>query len=236
MKKVLIVDPSKPFAQFAQCVLSRLGYDVIHLVSVKEALEKIVSLLPGLIISEAIMEDMNGIDLCNKIREKNYAIDFPVVIVSVDGTMETKQIAQKAGCIDYLTKPVTAKEIHELMERHLSFKYKRNNIRTRMTLKAIVNDGRNKTEMLATSISEGGMHLCTEQPFEVGSKLDIDLLLPSLRPRISLKGEVIYRTKGSCQKTSVGLGVKFVAMDHVTVTFMRHYMESYLSDFLPESP
>ena len=236
MNRVLLVEPSRAFAQFIKCVLLRLGYDVTHIVSAKEALEKIESLNPDLIISEAHMKDMNGIDLCRKIKEKKYALDFPVVIVSIDGTMETRLLAQKAGCIDYLTKPVTAGAIHELMERHLSFTYKRHNIRTRMILKAVVNDGKKKTEMRAISISEGGIYLCTEQPPEVGAKLDIDLLLPSLTAPVFLKGEVIYQTKDAGHKGPMGIGVKFTGMDNNRVTLMRHYMESYLSDFLPESP
>ena len=67
MKKVLLVEPSKSFAQFMKYVLTRLGYEVTHLASVKEALEKITTILPDFIISEVHMKDMNGMDLCSKI-------------------------------------------------------------------------------------------------------------------------------------------------------------------------
>jgi CheY-like chemotaxis protein/Tfp pilus assembly protein PilZ len=236
MKKVLIVEPSNSFAQFMKYILTRLGYEVTHMVSAKEALEAVTTICPEFITSEAHMMDMNGMDLCNEIRALNFATDIPVAIVSIDGTMETKQIARNAGCIDYLTKPVTAKAIHQLMERHLPFHYKRHNIRAKMTLNAMVDDGKSKSEMRTLTIGEGGMYLCSEQPLQVGLKIDIELPLPGLLAPITLKGEVIYQTKGHCQEMPMGAGVKFIGMDQNTVTLLRHYMESYLSDFLPESP
>jgi Tfp pilus assembly protein PilZ len=105
-----------------------------------------------------------------------------------------------------------------------------------MTLNAKVDDGKRKTEMRAITIGEGGMYLCTEQPLEVGSKIDIDLPLPGMLVPITLKGEVIYQTKGRCQEIPMGIGVKFIGMNHNKVTLLSHYIESYLSDFLPESP
>ncbi len=236
MKSILIIDPSNSFAQFMKYVLTRLGYEVTHIASAKEALEKVQTILPDFILSEVHLKDMNGMDLCREIRTMNYVSDIPVAIVSIDGTMETKLMAQKAGCIDYLTKPVTAKSLHELMERHLPYSYKRNNIRAKMILNVIVDDGRTKTEMRAITLGEGGMYICAGHQFQVESKLDIALPLPGLLSPIYLKGEVIYIKERTCEDFPVGIGVKFIGMDQNTVTLLRHYMESYLSDFLPESP
>jgi CheY-like chemotaxis protein len=236
MKKILIVEPSNAFAQFMKYVLTKLGYEAIHLASATAALDQIQTILPDFILSEANMKDLSGMELCRKIKTMNFVSNVPVAIVSIDGTMETKLIAQKAGCIDYLTKPVTARAIHELTERHLPYSYKRTNLRAKMTLNAIVDDGRAKKEMRAITMGEGGIYLCSDRSLETGAKLDIDLPLPGLLAPISLKGEVIYIKERSCRDFPMGIGVKFIGMDQNTVTLLRHYMESYLSDFLPESP
>lgn len=235
MKKVLIIDPSEPFAQFLKIVLARLDYEVIHEKNAEKALLNMPKLMPELILSEAMLPGMNGIELCERLKREPTLSHIPVAILSIDGAMETKLCAQKAGCVDFLTKPVTPQSLFELMERHLPYDYKRHNIRAKMIITALVNDGSRSTEMNTLSIGEGGLYLGTDQPSPVGAKLTIKLPLPSLISPLNLQGEVIYNTTNESGVTT-GIGIKFIGMDENMITLLRHYMTSYLSDFLPESP
>jgi len=236
MKKVLIVDPSKTFGHFLRYVLLRLGYNAAHVTDGKEALKIIESARPSLVTSEAHLKDMDGMEFCRMVRDARYEPEIPVAVISVDGTAETKLFAQKAGCIEYLTKPVTFKTIHGLMERHLSFSHQRQHLRARMSLKVMVDDGSGEREMRSATMSEGGMYLCTDHPSDPGSKLGIKLLLPGLKSPISLRGEVVYSMKKDTEDISAGMGVKFIGADENIITLLRNYVESYLADFLPESP
>ena len=234
-KKVLIVEPSKSFAQFIKYILSRLGYEVFHIENANQAFETINGIMPDMIIAEAAMKEVNGIDLCRRMKGEKIISRIPVAIISIDGTMETRQEAHKAGCVDYMAKPVTARAVHELMERHLPFHHKRHNIRVKMNIKVKVYEDTKSEEMKALTIGEGGLYVCTLQPYKVGTKLNVSLPLPSFKSPLELKGEVIYITDDNMQEIPKGMGMKFLGMDNNTISLLRHYMESYLSDYLPES-
>lgn len=236
MKRVLIIEPSKSFAQFLKYVLTRLDYEVIYFDNANLVLEKIESLLPDLILSESKLSDLSGIDLCTKLKERSFVSNIPFVIISVDGSIGTRQSAQKAGCVDYLTKPVTARTIHELLERHLPYSSSRSNIRARMNITVRIDDGVKSREMKTATIGEGGLYACTDDPSKEGTRLKILLPLPSLGSALEIQGEVIYLSNGNTLGMPNGMGIKFLGMDHNTSTLLRHYMECYLSDFLPESP
>ena len=235
MKKVLLFEPSRSFAQFMKYVLSRLGYQVFHIDNANQILTEISNIMPDLIMAETNIKELSGIELCRRLRGDKMFSSIPVAIISLDGTKETRQDADTAGCIDYLTKPVTARAIHELMQRHLPYNQKRQNIRIRMQLNARISDGTRSDNMKTLTIGEGGMYAYTQQPLKIGTILDISLPLPGLKSPLDLKGEVIYTTEDNDSGLPKGMGIKFLVLDNNTGTLLQHYMESYLSDYLPES-
>jgi CheY-like chemotaxis protein len=235
MKRVLIIDPSAPFALFLKIALSKLGYEVTLKKNGEEALHYLVTEKPELILSEAKLPGIGGIELCEKVKKEPGLAHIPIAIISIDGTMETKSCAQKAGCVDFLTKPITSRSLYELMERHLPFHYKRHYIRVNMSVKAVVSDDSTSREMSTFSVGEGGLYLCTDQPNPVGAKLTIKLPLPGLIAPLILQGEIVYINTTSEGGVPNGAGIKFIGMDENTVTLLTHYMMSYLSDFVPES-
>ena len=236
MKRVLIIDSSKSFAQFLKYVLTRLDYEVIYFDNANQVLEEIENIMPDLILSESKLSELSGIDLCKKLKERSFVSNIPFAIISIDGTIETRHRAQEAGCIDYLTKPVTARTIHELLERHLPYSSSRSNIRARMNINVLIDDGVKSREVKTATIGEGGLYACTDDTCKEGTKLKILLPLPGLGSALEIQGEVIYLTNANNIGMPNGMGIKFVGMDHNTSTLLRHYMECYLSDFLPVSP
>lgn len=235
MKRVLLYEPSRSFAQYMKFVLTRLGYQVFHVDKSIMILKEIDKIMPELIIAETYIKELSGIDLCKKLRTDKTHASVPVVIISIDGTIETRQEAQKAGCTDYLSKPVSARAIHDLMERHLPYLYKRQNIRARMNIDAIISTGPVSENAKIFSIGEGGMYACAPKPLKVGTIIEIQLPLPGLKSPLELKGEVIYTSEAEGAEYPRGMGIKFLGMDNNTVTLLQHYMESYLSDYLSES-
>lgn len=236
MRKVLIYEPSRSFARFLTLILSKLGYEVFHVDRSDEVLSEIAARRPDLIISESSVPGLSGIDLVTRLRSEGWGPSIPVAIVSIDGTAETRQEALEAGCVDYLTKPLTARAVHELMERHLPFHYKRHNLRSRMRAAARIRCGSESLLMETLTIGEGGMYACTPDPLPVGTVVAIELTLPGLKSSLELKGEVIYGVHGDDLELPPGIGVKFLGMDSNTVVLLRHYMESFLSDYIPCLP
>ena len=236
MKRVLIIDPSETFSQFIKIILVRLGYEVTYEKNAEKALPNLASEMPDMILSEAKLPGIGGIELCERLKKEPGLAHILIAILSTDGAIETIQRAQKAGCIDFVTKPVTSRALYQLMEKHLPYHYRRKNIRANMSITALVNDGRTSTEMETMNIGEGGLYLCTDQPSPVGAQLTINLPLPGLIAPLNLQGEVLYINTVQKYGIMSGAGVKFVGMDGNTGTLLAHYMMTYLSNFLPESP
>lgn len=236
LNKVLIVEPSITFAQFAKYALTRLGYDVFHVRTATEALDKIEEVMPNLILSETSIKDMGGLELCERIKHDPISGSIPFVFVSTDGLEKTRQKAQEAGCDGYLMKPVTAGDFHKFMQNHLPFDKKRHHIRVKMHLAATIDDGEKVQEMEVLTLGEGGLYLRSQNPYMLGTKLAITLSLPSLNSPLILKGDVIYIHENSGTGLKKGMGVKFTGLNQNTAEALSHYIKSYLSDILPESP
>ncbi|MFA5517555.1 MAG: response regulator [Desulfuromonadales bacterium] len=230
---ILLIEPALTFAQFMKLNLMRLGYNVRHVTCAENIREAVVRYAPDLVISEVVLGAQNGVDVCRFLRDDIHLAHLPVILISTDGCMATRQAAQEAGCVDFLTKPVTSRDIHELMQRHLPFHHKRHNIRVRMEMMITINDGRASRKQKVVSMGEGGLYIETDGQCPAGTRLDLDIPLPGLSSSLRLQGEVIYVRGTGDAELPQGMGIKFIGMDHNTTTLLKHYMESYLSDSLP---
>lgn len=235
MKKVLLYEPSKSFALFLKYVLSRLSYQVFHVDNADAIIGTIETTKPDLIIAESNVKYLGGLDLCRRLKDHKAFSGIPVAIISVDGSTETREAAQQAGCVDYLTKPLTARSIHELMERQLPFHNKRKTMRARLQVDAKIVSNARSESVKTLNIGAGGMYACTDQPLEVGTLLDVVLPLPSLVSPLELNGEVVHAVRDQDAGLPRGMGIKFLEMGNNTVTLFKHYMESYVSDFAYKS-
>jgi len=236
MKTILIVDPAVTFAKYLSLVLSRMGYKIVHTPDAEKALEIIKKYKFNLLICETKLPGMGGLEFCKIVKSRPEISDIPIILISIDGTLETKQAAQKLGCADYKTKPLTVHTLHELMQQHLPFNSRRHKLRANMILSATINDGIRRLDLKASCLGEGGMYLELTDPYPIGTLLDIALSLPSLNTPLKLKGEVVYIIDSPQQSLSLGMGIKFKDLNQNISTQLTSYIENFLSDPLPFSP
>jgi len=236
MKTILIVDPAVTFVKYLSLVLSRMGYKIVHSPDAEKALEIINKDKFNLLICETKLPGMGGLEFCEIVKSRQDISDIPLILISIDGTLETKQAAQKLGCADYKTKPLTVHALHELMQQHLPFNSKRHKLRARIILSATINDGIRTLDLKASCLGEGGMYLELATPYPIGTLLDIALSLPSLNTPLKLKGEVVYVIDSPQQSLPLGMGIKFKDLNQNISTQLSSFIESFLSDPLPLSP
>lgn len=236
MKTILIVDPAVTFVKYLSLVLSRMGYKIVHSPDAEKALEIINKDKFNLLICETKLPGMGGLEFCEIVKSRPDISDIPLILISIDGTLETKQAAQKLGCADYKTKPLTVHALHELMQQHLPFNSKRHKLRARIILSATINDGIRTLDLKASCLGEGGMYLELATPYPIGTLLDIALSLPSLNTPLKLKGEVVYVIDSPQQSLPLGMGIKFKDLNQNISTQLSSFIESFLSDPLPLSP
>src|SRR5215212_6655610 len=81
----------------------------------EEALQKITSFRPSIIISDLVMPRMDGLGLLRALKDEGG--DFTVVILTAQGTVETAVEAIKEGAYDYLTKPIEPQRLTILLDK-----------------------------------------------------------------------------------------------------------------------
>ena len=113
---VLVVDDSAAIRKILQRVLRQTGMAIgaVHEAgNGLEALEKLKSLRPGLVLTDINMPAMDGLEFLRQIRAQNLAQGVPVVMITTESSEEHVKEAIQAGAKGYIRKPFTAEQVKE---------------------------------------------------------------------------------------------------------------------------
>ena len=105
---VLIVDDEPQIRRVMRTTLTSQGYAILEAKTGEEALEKIRSDHPTLILLDVNLPGISGLDVCREIRQ---ASDLPIIMLTVRNTECDKVQALDAGADDYVVKPFGAQEL-----------------------------------------------------------------------------------------------------------------------------
>jgi two-component system cell cycle response regulator len=104
--RILIVDDTPLNLKLLQAKLTHEYYLVITAENGQEALEKVESEKPDLILLDIMMPGMNGFEVCTKLKENPITANIPVVIVTALSDVTDRVRGLEAGADDFLTKPI----------------------------------------------------------------------------------------------------------------------------------
>lgn len=107
-KTVMVVDDEPRLVEAVGMNLELEGYQVLGASNGAEALQKITSHLPDLVILDVMMPEMDGFETLAKIREIS---TVPVIMLTVLGEETDKVRGLDLGADDYMTKPFSPKEL-----------------------------------------------------------------------------------------------------------------------------
>lgn len=105
---ILVVDDEPRMIRFVQFNLELDGYRVISAGNGLDAVGKVRTLLPDLVILDVMMPQMDGFEALKRIREVS---TVPVIMLTVKDEEDDKHQAFSAGADDYLTKPFSTREL-----------------------------------------------------------------------------------------------------------------------------
>ena len=114
-KRILVVDDELNTTQMLSMVLATRGYEVNTASTGGEAIDKAIT-KPDLILLDLVLPDLQGIEVCRKLREEKSTKDIPIIIVSGQYVFEDKIDSLYSGADDYLTKPYDLEELFARME------------------------------------------------------------------------------------------------------------------------
>jgi CheY-like chemotaxis protein len=123
-KKILIVDDEEITRTLMQRNTTLAGYDVIVASNGREAMEKIQGVIPDLIVADLMMPDMNGFELCRRLRNDERTKKIPVFVVSALQSESDIEQARLAGADLYLTKPIPSEVFVSHIKQYLGSPFK----------------------------------------------------------------------------------------------------------------
>lgn len=114
-KHVLIIDDEKSLSQMLTMLLETRGYDVEVVTSGQEALSKVSSQV-DLILLDLILPDIDGFEICRRLKRREATRHIPIIIISAQDVNENKVEGLYLGADDFLAKPCNIEELIARME------------------------------------------------------------------------------------------------------------------------
>lgn len=119
---ILIVDDVAKNIQVLAHNLESAGYEFAAATNGKQALAMVQELNPDLILLDVMMPEMNGHEVCERLKESKDTRDIPVIFLTAK--TETEDIVKgfELGAVDYVTKPFNSTELLARVKTHLDLK------------------------------------------------------------------------------------------------------------------
>lgn len=135
-QRVLVIDDELDMLMLLRMIIEdNTDYEVETTNNPSEALKMIRENEYDLIISDLKMPGMDGLELCDEVREIDK--DLPLIMITAYGSLETSEEAMKKGVADFITKPFRKDSILFTMNRVLELaRIKRENIELKKKLEA----------------------------------------------------------------------------------------------------
>lgn len=116
---VLVVDDDDDLRELMRMSLNRRGCHVVEAANGREAVELAQQVRPALILMDLEMPLLDGCEATRQIREKDELRNVPVIAVSAHTDTQNRRQALAAGFVEFVSKPVDAAVLGEVITRHL---------------------------------------------------------------------------------------------------------------------
>jgi putative two-component system response regulator len=110
-KNILIVDDDGRNRQYLKALLNAEGYGSLEAVTGEEALALAAEVRPDLILLDAMMPDMDGFEVAQKLKQEEVTRSVPIIMVTALSDRSSKLRALHSGVEEFLTKPVDRAEL-----------------------------------------------------------------------------------------------------------------------------
>jgi two-component system response regulator VanR len=136
-EKILVVDDEQEIADLVDLYLQNENYTVYKFYTAQEAIDCIQNIELDLAILDIMLPDINGLSICQKIREKH---TYPVIMLTAKDAETDKITGLTLGADDYITKPFRPLELVARVKAQLR-RYKKYNTAPTQKDSVIVHSG-----------------------------------------------------------------------------------------------
>ena len=115
---VLITEDNDDILYYTGSVLRNFNIHYAH--NGIEAMDIALAIMPDIIITDIMMPERNGLELCKDIRNSSIVSHIPIIVISAKSTQNDRNEAFKAGANAYLTKPFDSEELNNIINSILA--------------------------------------------------------------------------------------------------------------------
>ncbi|MBF0241832.1 MAG: diguanylate cyclase [Desulfamplus sp.] len=119
---ILVVDDNPQNLRLLIAILTMHGYKVRPAPNGELAIKSIFSTPPDIILLDIMMPEMDGYQVCQKLKESEETRAIPIIFISAIDAIAEKIKAFEMGAVDYITKPFHAEEILARVNTHLTLR------------------------------------------------------------------------------------------------------------------
>jgi type II secretory ATPase GspE/PulE/Tfp pilus assembly ATPase PilB-like protein/DNA-binding response OmpR family regulator len=131
---ILAVDDDDINLRLIERILSAKEYNTITATSGEEAFLTLKKITPDLILLDVVMPEIDGYEVCSKLKENKKTSFIPVIFVTALEEEQDKAKAFAVGAADYLVKPITRDNLLEAVTKHLKTKSQWNNFKKEISM------------------------------------------------------------------------------------------------------
>jgi two-component system, sensor histidine kinase and response regulator len=116
---IMIVDDNPANLKLLEDMLSQQGYEVRSFLLGSMAMAAAIKHPPSLFLLDINMPEMNGYELCERLKSIQQLFEIPIIFLSALSEIEDKIKAFRSGAVDYISKPFQFEEVQARVETHL---------------------------------------------------------------------------------------------------------------------
>ncbi len=125
---VLVIDDEPFNLSLMEGVLGS-GYSVLKAGSGQQGLELALSGSPDLILVDVMMPEMDGFEVCRRLKENPATMHVPVIFVTAKNEVKDEELGFNMGASDFIHKPISAPIVAARVRTHLKVKFMQDYLR-----------------------------------------------------------------------------------------------------------
>ena len=119
---LLIIEDNADVVQYLNACLKE-EYQIISVNNGKVGIEKAVELVPDVIISDVMMPEADGFEVCTTLKKNIHTSHIPIILLTAKSDVDSRIEGLEMGADAYLTKPFNEKELNIRLEKLLELRH-----------------------------------------------------------------------------------------------------------------
>jgi DNA-binding response OmpR family regulator len=110
-KRILVIDDEPDVLELIEFNLKNAGYEVATAGDGEEALKKVRTLVPALIVLDVLLPGMSGMEICKILKRDPATAAIPIIMLTAKAAEIDRVLGLELGADDYMTKPFSPREL-----------------------------------------------------------------------------------------------------------------------------